>query len=431
MDSPETRNALSEPAQMQEFVDLCAAVKADRSVKVVVLTGNGPAFCAGGNVKDMRERGGIFAGSPYELRESYRNGIQRIPLALYELDVPVVAAINGPAIGAGLDLACMCDVRISADTAKFAESFVKLGIVPGDGGAWLLPRIVGMPKASLMALTGSYKSVERIAIFIGLFEFAFLGVAFIAHPSIQQIMEQVSHIPIHNSQYLYLAAANIGAVIMPWMIFYQQSAVVDKGLNISHLKICRWDTAIGAVITQLIMAAALVMMAATVGQPHVTHTHPNAPLETVQEISHALVPYLGSVTAKIIFSLGMIGAASIAAIVVSLTAAWGLGEITGYKRSLEHHPKDAPWFYLTYILVLILGGFLVASHWINLVSLSVGVNVMNALLLPIVLGFLFLLSRKALPEKYKLKGVYAWIVGLALFITASFGVYGGISGIFY
>jgi enoyl-CoA hydratase/carnithine racemase len=154
MDSPETRNALSEPAQMQEFVDLCASVKADRSVKVVVLTGNGPAFCAGGNVKDMRERGGIFAGSPYELRESYRSGIQRIPLALYELDVPVVAAINGPAIGAGLDLACMCDVRISADTAKFAESFVKLGIVPGDGGAWLLPRIVGMPKASLMALTG-------------------------------------------------------------------------------------------------------------------------------------------------------------------------------------------------------------------------------------------------------------------------------------
>ena len=154
MDSPATRNALSEPAQMQEFVDLCASVKADRSVKVVVLTGNGPAFCAGGNVKDMRERGGIFAGSPYELRESYRNGIQRIPLALYELDVPVVAAINGPAIGAGLDLACMCDVRISADTAKFAESFVKLGIVPGDGGAWLLPRIVGMPKASLMALTG-------------------------------------------------------------------------------------------------------------------------------------------------------------------------------------------------------------------------------------------------------------------------------------
>lgn len=154
MDSPETRNALSDPAQMQEFVDLCAMVRADRSIKVVVLTGNGPAFCAGGNVKDMRERGGIFAGSPYEVRESYRNGIQRIPLCLYELDVPVIAAMNGAAVGAGLDLACMCDVRLAADSAKFAESFVKLGIVPGDGGAWLLPRIIGMPKASLMALTG-------------------------------------------------------------------------------------------------------------------------------------------------------------------------------------------------------------------------------------------------------------------------------------
>lgn len=154
MDSPETRNALSEPSQMQEFIDLCAKVRADRSIKVMILTGNGPAFCAGGNVKDMRDRGGIFAGSPYEVRESYRNGIQRIPMCLYDLDVPVIAALNGPAVGAGLDLACMCDVRLAADTAKFAESFVKLGIVPGDGGAWLLPRIIGMPKASLMALTG-------------------------------------------------------------------------------------------------------------------------------------------------------------------------------------------------------------------------------------------------------------------------------------
>jgi enoyl-CoA hydratase/carnithine racemase len=154
MDRPESRNALSEPSQMKEFVDLCAAVRLDRSVKVIILTGNGSAFCAGGNVKDMRERGGIFKGSPYELRDSYRNGIQSIPLALFELDVPIIAAINGAAIGAGLDLACMCDIRISSDKALFAESFVKLGIVPGDGGAWLLPRVIGMPRASLMAFTG-------------------------------------------------------------------------------------------------------------------------------------------------------------------------------------------------------------------------------------------------------------------------------------
>jgi enoyl-CoA hydratase/carnithine racemase len=154
MNHPETRNALTSPEQIQEFVDLCANLRRDRTARVMVLTGNGTAFCAGGNVKDMRERAGIFAGSPYELRDTYRDGIQRIPLALYELDIPVIAAVNGPAIGAGLDLACMCDIRLAASSAVFAESFVRLGIVPGDGGAWLLPRIIGIPKASLMAFTG-------------------------------------------------------------------------------------------------------------------------------------------------------------------------------------------------------------------------------------------------------------------------------------
>ncbi|MDB5885446.1 MAG: enoyl-CoA hydratase/isomerase family protein [Polaromonas sp.] len=154
MNRPETRNALTEPAQMQELVDLCHQVRRDGSVKALVLTGEGSAFCAGGNVKDMRDRGGIFAGSPFDVRESYRNTIQQIPLALYELDVPVIAAINGPAIGAGLDLTCMCDIRIASDKALFAESFVKVGIVPGDGGAWLLPRVIGMQRASLMAFTG-------------------------------------------------------------------------------------------------------------------------------------------------------------------------------------------------------------------------------------------------------------------------------------
>jgi enoyl-CoA hydratase/carnithine racemase len=154
MNRPETRNALTDPEQMREFADLCAQLRQDPSVKAIVLTGEGSAFCAGGNIKDMQERSGMFAGSPYDLRNNYRDGIQRIPLALYELEIPVIAAVNGPAIGAGLDLACMCDIRIAAETATFAESFVRLGIVPGDGGAWLLPRVVGLPRASILAFTG-------------------------------------------------------------------------------------------------------------------------------------------------------------------------------------------------------------------------------------------------------------------------------------
>ena len=92
--------------------------------------------------------------APAEITARYRQGIQRIPRALARLGLPIIAAVNGPAIGAGNDLACLCDLRIASSAARFAESFVKVGIVPGDGGCWLLPRVVGWSKAAEMALTG-------------------------------------------------------------------------------------------------------------------------------------------------------------------------------------------------------------------------------------------------------------------------------------
>ena len=161
LNKPEERNALSNPDQWGEIVDACKRVETDMSVKAVVLTGAGTTFCAGGNVKDMRDKKGIAGGSPNQIREGYRSGIQRIPLALYNLDVPTIAAVNGPAIGAGCDLACMCDIRIASSSAKFAESFVKLGIIPGDGGAWLLPRTVGMSKAAEMTFTGDMMDADE------------------------------------------------------------------------------------------------------------------------------------------------------------------------------------------------------------------------------------------------------------------------------
>ncbi len=154
MNRPETRNVISEPDMVAAFEDAIAAVNADRTVRVVVLTAAGPAFSSGGNVKHMRDRVGMFGGAPAELRDGYRHGIQRIPRALYHCEAPVIAAVNGPAIGAGCDLALMCDMRVASTTATFAESFVKLGIIPGDGGAWLLPRAVGLARAAEMAFTG-------------------------------------------------------------------------------------------------------------------------------------------------------------------------------------------------------------------------------------------------------------------------------------
>jgi enoyl-CoA hydratase/carnithine racemase len=160
MSQPATRNALTGNSAVDEFVQACSAIATDRSVRVVILAAEGPVFSSGGNVKDMQR---FFTQdlSPEVIREEYRNGIQRLPKALFNLDVPVIAAVNGPAIGAGLDLACMCDIRIASDKATFAESFVKVGIVPGDGGAWLLPRVVGMSRAAEMAFTGEGISAQE------------------------------------------------------------------------------------------------------------------------------------------------------------------------------------------------------------------------------------------------------------------------------
>ena len=160
MNEPQTRNALTGNSAVDEFVAACQRINADASVRVVIVTGSGPVFSAGGNVKDMRR---FFEQDidPVHIRQEYRNGIQRLPLALYNLEVPTIAAVNGPAIGAGCDLTCMCDIRIASETATFAESFVKVGIIPGDGGAWLLPRVVGLSKAAEMSFTGDALSAAE------------------------------------------------------------------------------------------------------------------------------------------------------------------------------------------------------------------------------------------------------------------------------
>ncbi|NLG45833.1 crotonase/enoyl-CoA hydratase family protein [Gordonia sp. (in: high G+C Gram-positive bacteria)] len=151
---PETRNAISEDDAIDAFVTAVEETNRDQSIRAVILTGAGTAFSAGGNVKDMATATGLFGGAPHQQRVGYREGIQRIPRALYSLEVPMIAAVNGPAVGAGCDLTLMCDVRIASTKAFFAESFVKLGLIPGDGGAWLLPRVVGPARAAEMALTG-------------------------------------------------------------------------------------------------------------------------------------------------------------------------------------------------------------------------------------------------------------------------------------
>ncbi|MDB5972457.1 MAG: enoyl-CoA hydratase [Hydrocarboniphaga sp.] len=168
LDRPDSRNAIG---THQDCDDLAAAFERaqhDVSVSCIVLTGKGSSFSAGGNLKAMKERNGIGPlEAPDATRANYKRGVQRVARTMWECEVPMIAAINGHAIGLGLDLACLCDMRISADGAKFASSFIKMGIVPGDGGAWILPRAVGLAKAAEMIFTGDMLSAAD-ALSVGL-----------------------------------------------------------------------------------------------------------------------------------------------------------------------------------------------------------------------------------------------------------------------
>ena len=154
LNRPEAMNALGAPGDGDQVAAACAAINADRDIRCVILTGAGRAFSAGGDVKAMKAREGAFGGSGVDLRDGYRNNIHRVVRSIYGLEVPSIAAVNGAAIGLGCDVACMTDIRIAADTARFGVTFLKLGLIPGDGGAWLLPRTIGMSRASELLFTG-------------------------------------------------------------------------------------------------------------------------------------------------------------------------------------------------------------------------------------------------------------------------------------
>ena len=157
---PEVGNAITDTGLIAAVEAAVDAANSDTTVRAAILTGEGKIFSAGGNVKEMADRDGMFGLDPIEQRHAYVSGIQRIPRALARLEVPLIAAVNGPAIGAGCDLAMMCDIRVASERASFAESFVQIGLVPGDGGTWFLQRAIGYERAAEMTLTGDRIDAE-------------------------------------------------------------------------------------------------------------------------------------------------------------------------------------------------------------------------------------------------------------------------------
>ena len=158
---PDIRNAITGPEMLDEFIGAVRHADADPEIGVLIITGEGTAFSAGGNIKDMRAGVGLFEGSPDEISEKYRASTQQIPRLMLATDLVTIAAVNGPAVGAGFDIALMCDLRIGSSDARFAHTFIDLGIIPGDGGAWFLPRVVGWQRAAELAFTARIVTAEE------------------------------------------------------------------------------------------------------------------------------------------------------------------------------------------------------------------------------------------------------------------------------
>lgn len=268
-------------------------------------------------------------------------------------------------------------------------------------------RLFGLPAAATvipaaaalvgLVVTGGYGRVELVGITLGLFELAFVVAAVLTRPDLHALGSGiVSAQPFPNSSYSALVAANVGAVVMPWMVFYQQGAVVEKRLGRSDLRGARLDTALGAIVTQIVMAAVLVATAATV-----SGTTRARPLNSVGDIAAALSPALGSQAARCVLAFGIGGAALVASIVVALSLAWAVAEALGRPRSLDDSVHRAPLFYGLFTASVAIGAALVLTSG-SLVRLAIDVEILNALLLPLVLGFLALLAFRVLPHSYRL-----------------------------
>jgi enoyl-CoA hydratase/carnithine racemase len=157
----DVRNVLTSTQLIEDINQVCHWINRSPEIGALVISANGKAFSAGGNIKDMQLKQGMFNGDGFSVQDAYRHGIQTMTKNIYQLEVPVIAAINGAAIGAGMDLCCMCDIRLGCEYTKLGETFVNLGIIPGDGGAWFLPRLVGLQRAAELTFSGRIINAEE------------------------------------------------------------------------------------------------------------------------------------------------------------------------------------------------------------------------------------------------------------------------------
>ncbi len=277
----------------------------------------------------------------------------------------------------------MAAIDLLAYVAEFAgivlgASLVHIAAPVAVGGALLLH--------AAMVLTGSYRRFERLALVLSLGLFAFVGLALLAHPDPHAVLDGLTGAqPVGRPGYLDLVVANVGAVIMPWMIFYQQAATVDKGLGLPDLRAARWETLVGAIASELLMAAIVIAAAAASAA---------GPVRALTAGGLALPAGLAALASDgggVLVAIGMVGSGLLAAIVISLSSAWAWGELFRWPHSLNLSFRRAPAFYALYVLEIVPAA-VVALVAQNLVAVVIGAMVLNVVVLAIPLAFLIRLS---------------------------------------
>ena len=283
----------------------------------------------------------------------------------------------------------------------FSALITEFSGIAASGEIFGIPKVFSVGVSFLILLfvvfTGSYRKAENIALIFSLTGFVFIPAAIFAHPDYHQLVFKglFGSQPLGNKDYIWLIAANAGAVIMPWMIYYQQSATVDKNLCKKDVKLAETDTLIGSIATQVLMIAVIVMTAATLYKAHIVPS-------TAKAIGQSLIPLAGKY-AGALFAVGLYSSSLLAAFVVSMAFTWAAGETWGYKHSLNHRFSEAKLFYFIYIVLIFVSAMLVLIPGIPLVTIMVDVEAFNGFILPIVLGFLI-----ALAGSKRILGEYAY-----------------------
>jgi Mn2+/Fe2+ NRAMP family transporter len=308
--------------------------------------------------------------------------------------------------------------------ATFGTLVTEFTGVAGIGELYGLSRDVTLPVVGLMLLavaaTGAYRKVERAALVVGLFECAFLVVAWKARPHPVAMVRDLLGAPLGDRRFLFLAAAIVGSVFNPWMVFYQQAATAMRGLRADDFPAVRADTAIGAVLTQILTGAVLVASAAALYAGAGVRS-----LDSIGEIGEALTAALGRDSALLVYSLGVLGASFAAAIVSSLALAWGVAEVFSARRGAGAGLFDSPRFLALYVVCVCGAGALVGFSP-DLVWLNIAAQTVNALIFPLIVGLLIALTATVLAPPLRLRGAR---FGIMIVLAASVGLVGLIGAV--